>query len=184
MTESFRDGLITGLLTGILIESIRFLFTHRRALANLTKGRRRRKYSHLTGEWFQYHLTFDKANRATPLWVSHKDSIRVSPLLKVTGESANDYKTKLEYRIAGQIDNDRLIFHYENALTDEEEVTVIIDNVLSGDLLNGVWIGYNFDQTLTTGPIIFSRTAMSESELDTLLSTRHDIIIQNRLSYG
>lgn len=184
MTESFRDGLITGLLTGVLIESVRFVFTHRKALTNLRKGPRGRKYSHLSGEWFQYHLTLDKTNHNAPIWVCHKDVIRVSLLFKVTGDSSNDYKTKLQYRIAGQIDSGRLIFHYENALTDEEEVTVIVDNVLSSDLLNGVWIGYNFDKTLTTGPIIFSRVQMSEPDLDNLLNTRRDIIIQNRQHYG
>lgn len=184
MTESFRDGLVTGLLTGVLIELIRFLFTHRKALATLAKGPKRRKYSHLSGEWFQYHLTLDKASQNAPIWVLHKDLIRVSPLLRVNGESSNEYKTKLQYRITGQISKARLILHYENVLTDEEEVTVTIDNVLSNDLLSGVWIGYNFDQTLTTGPIVLARSQMSDVDLDNLLTNRGDIIIQNRQHYG
>ena len=184
MSPAYRDGIATGVIAGVLIELVRFSFAHREALANLLRGRSRKLYSHLGGEWLQYHLTMDKRKGNYPIWVKHKDTLRVSPLLKVTGGSRNDYETALQYKIVGRIAHGRMIFLYDNELSEDDRATVVINNLLSGNSLLGTWSGKNFNKVPTTAPIVFSRTPLSDEELDSILATPDDIIIQNRKNFG
>jgi hypothetical protein len=184
MSAAYRDGIATGVIAGILIELVRFSYAHREALANLLKGRRRKLYSHLSGEWFQYHLTMDKKKGKGPIWVAHKETLVVSQLFKVTGGSQNDYETPLQYKILGRIVHGRMIFQYSNELLEEDRVTVVINNLLSGKLLLGTWSGQDFNKVHTTGPIVFSRTPLSEDKLDEILATPDDIMILNRRTFG
>jgi hypothetical protein len=175
--DAFRVGVLTGVLSACLVEGARFLLKHRQAVLNLLH-RKGLKYSHLSGEWYQYHVTRDREVSPDPIWVVHKDVWKVSPLLHVTGESENRHQSKLKYAIRGAICRGRLRLRYLNTIADEDDVAVTVDNLLSRDILFGVYVGYNFDKGLTAAPILFCQKELTDADLARALRHYDDVILR------
>ncbi|WP_298554566.1 hypothetical protein [uncultured Algibacter sp.] len=135
------------------------------------------KFSHINGEWHQYHYSRDKqVNPRKSIWIHHIDTFKINWLLKVKGKGVNSHSTKLDYKISGKISDDKLFMKYSNKTSKETPVNIVIENLLSKDLLQGVWIGYDFNKDFSIGPIIYSRKEKTEEELSTILR-RYDINI-------
>jgi len=162
--DNFLIGVVSGVFASAIFSSIVFFQKNRTEIIDWIF--RKNRYSHLSGEWHQYHLTNDKTHQRNLFWLHHNENICIGRLAKVTGKSTNNYKIQLEYGITGKIDHDSLIINYINMKTNEKPVMVYIDNVLSGEELHGVWIGYDFDKSITVGPIIYSREPLELEKLN------------------
>ena len=165
--SAIQEGIVSGLAVFALSQLLLFIFKYRSELTDFVLGRA--NFSHLSGKWEQYHLTKDKANVNNEVWVHNTDMLSVNKVRNVNGDSENHYTTKLFYKIKGRIDDNRLVIKYYNKNTSEKGVVVYVDNVLSKDILHGIWIGYDFDQHLTVGPIIYSRIEMNDTELESII---------------
>ncbi len=130
--------------------------------------RDRRLNSHLNGDWIQYHVTRDSRISHRPIWVAHLEYLRITRFGRVKGRSKGDHSTSLSYEFSGTVRNGVMRHRFHNITAPEEDIMVCYPNLLSGDLLLGMWIGQDFDKSWATGHIVLSRTPRSTKELGRL----------------
>ncbi len=163
----FLTGLATGVIgAGLVALALEVVRDHDSLLELL---RRRRNFEHIRGDWYQYHLTNDRTEKNYPVWTFHREIFSLDWLGRVRGTSDSQYKTRLSYRIVGKVTRNKLLLEYRNSVTHEEPTLVYIENFLSGEFLQGIWIGHDYNQAFSVGPIFYSRARLLEEELKTML---------------
>jgi hypothetical protein len=163
-------GLLTSLLSGIAILG----FTNRDDIFYLIRDRNR--YQHLAGDWIEYHLTLDSAKSSEPFWSWHKEVVSISIFGHVKGSSYGQHEVRLNYDMTGSIRHGVMRLRYHNVTADESDVMICYPNLLSGELLAGMWIGQDYDLHWCSGPIILSRQELHSDRLAYIAGIRQRIL--------
>jgi hypothetical protein len=123
------------------------------------------KYRHLDGKWVKYHLTNDKKNQPPMFWSVHEEVIKITVFGRVRGESIGRHR----YRIRGAIRHNVMRLRLTNQEAGELSASFTYPNLLRRDVVVGVWLGHDYDETICAGPVVLSRVERTESELAELV---------------
>lgn len=145
--SSFVAGSVILILTHL--DDFHYLFTSSR------------KYKHLEGHWHQYHLTNDSRHVPHLFWAAHHEELRVTRFGRIRGNSHGGHAPNLEYRIGGNIRQNVMRLRYKNRTASELPVSVAYPHLLSNEVLVGVWVGHDYDEHMSAGPIVLSRNPQS-----------------------
>lgn len=156
-------SFLLGVLSSLIASFVVLLLTNREDFRFFILARGR--YKQLGGDWNQYHLTFDTQAGPNPIWVLHSESLKITAFGRVTGTSQGTHTTRLAYRIRGTIRRGVMRLRLENVTSEESVVVSAYPNLLSDQIVRGMWIGQDFNQHWTTGPIVLSRTLLNNDQL-------------------
>jgi len=93
-------------------------------------------------------------------------------LVEGSSENIEHPTTKLRYKIRGEIKSGHMVLTMDCVEDSTDFVAVIYPNLLSRDLLIGIWSGFDFQKKPTAAPIVLSRREMNLKELNTLLESQ------------
>jgi hypothetical protein len=136
-----------------------------------------RRYGHLNGEWFQYHLTLDSKHASGAFWSVHREVLKMTRFGHVRGESTGLHSPQLRYRIAGEIRQHIMSLRFTNASARELIVNITYPCLLADDVLVGVWVGHDYDEHLRNGPIVLSRIRRTAGELAAITRDGHQLSV-------
>lgn len=162
---NFLLGVISSLFASVVIlaltqfDDLVYLFTASR------------RYKHLEGAWFQYHLTNDSKRQPSTFWSTHREVIHITSFGRVRGES----KGRHQYRIRGAIRQNVMRLRLTNQDAAELSASFTYPRLLARDTLVGVWIGHDYDEAICAGPVVLSRTSHNAVELAKL--TRNERLL-------
>jgi hypothetical protein len=158
-------GFLIGVLSSLTAGAVLFvLLTNRDDVAYFIKDRNLHK--HLSDGWIQYHLSGDaRVSSTSPIWVEHKEILKVSRFGRVRGTSKGCHPpTPLDYVIKGKIRRGIARLDFHNVTSDENDVVIIYPNLLSNSVVIGMWVGHDFNKRPSVGPILLSKTELTEDE--------------------
>ena len=156
--NAFSIGVISSLCASLVVlglthtDEIRYLFISRR------------RYSHFNGEWHQYHLTSDAQQSPPVFWMGHRAQLKVTSFGRVRGRTLLSSGT-VDYRMDGTIRQNVMRLRLSNQTAQEVTVSVTYPRLFSRNLLVGVWIGHDFDEHMSAGPILLSRAQLDPTVL-------------------
>ena len=154
----FLLGIAASLIAGALLWGA----THLSALRYLTDNRGRN--NPLAGTWHHYHLSRDARVGSAPLWIHHRDELRVSLLGRVHGQSHGEHVTPFEYQITGQVRGSLMRCWFTNRETREDAAYAVFPNLLARTSLVGFLIAEDFDKHWFVSPLIISRSELAAPE--------------------
>jgi predicted amidohydrolase len=127
-------------------------------------------YSHLEGNWHQYHITKDRAIN-DPFWAHNEEFIRIKHN-RIEGRCINapNPKADLTYTISGQIEAGKMLLVYACHQEPRDCLHAMYLNLLSDKILAGIWLGVDFDMEPFSGPIILSREELTVEDLNRIVS--------------
>lgn len=137
----------------------------------LPDGFRRRAqetYSHLSGEWHQYYLTYDTSVGPDPIWLHGIQEVGLVGKYRIEGctRLTDHPSSELQYVIHGEIRTGRLIIT-DSCVQDETEfASIIFPDLRSGTKLIGIWVGRDNNLHLIGAPVVWSRVEMSADQLN------------------
>jgi len=167
------NGIIAGIVVAILSGIGGFLirqkfYPEHQILPRKPKKREIEGYSHLNGEWHLYFLTRDAYVGDEPIWIHGLQELQVIHNNQVVGSTKiiDHPSSELHYEVHGEIRYGRMIIT-DNCIQDETEfASVILPNLRSATLLQGIWTGFDNNVHLISAPVILSRSEMTEDELN------------------
>jgi len=124
-----------------------------------------RRYKHLEGKWFQYHLTNEKKHQPSTFWSLHEEVIKITSFGRVRGNSIGRHR----YRIRGAIRHNVMRLRLMNQDAGEISASFTYPNLLTRDVIVGVWLGHDYDEVVCAGPVVLSRTELSAAQLADLV---------------
>lgn len=161
--STFLLGAASSLLASLMLvilghlDDLHYLFTSRR------------RYTHLDGRWFQYHLTTDSRHRPATFWSAHEEQLKVTSFGTVRGTSKGRHRPALTYRVRGSIRNNVMRLRLINQTARELSASFTYPRLLADDILVGVWVGQDYDEVISAGPVVLSRAERSAAELTDLV---------------
>jgi hypothetical protein len=159
---AFASGIGASLIAGTILWGV----THRDEVGFLVSARRRR--AQVRGSWHSYHLSRDSLASPRPIWVEHRDDIRVDLFGRLHGRSRAQYGKEMTYRIFGAIRGPALRVYLKNQDVHEAPASVLYPNLLGGDVLVGIIVGEDFDRQWYASPSVMSKQPLSQERLTAL----------------
>lgn len=122
-------------------------------------------YTELEGKWHEYHLT--RGNKGL-VWLCGGECNLDMKGHHIKGSHTlihPEGQGLLNYKIVGEIRNGKLILTENCTKTPTEFFTVIYPNLLSNEILVGIWTGFDWEQKGISGPMILSRKKINKKDM-------------------
>lgn len=129
-------------------------------------------YIHLNGRWHEYHITQDTSIHSEPFWLRGECHLNIKKGCLVEGfhRVTHHPKSPLKYEVVGEIRNGHMTLT-ENCIQDTSESFIVVyPNLLSENILIGIWLGFDWQHRQISGPIVLSREEMNIAELNKKLT--------------
>lgn len=156
-------NFILGAASSLVASAVVIAFTQWDDLRYLLTSARH--YRQLEGTWLQYHLTAEAKHQPPIFWSLHQETLRVTSFGRVHGQSLGRHR----YRIRGAIRNNVMRVRLMNQDAVELSASFTYPRLLARDLIVGVWVGHDYDESVCAGPVILSRCPRSAAELADLV---------------
>ena len=160
--------IVSGVIVAIVTAIIQSKFIQGKKILPKTKEKSdSSSYKHLNGIWHQYHLSYDTSLSPDHFWTHHIENYSVHKSKIVEGTSENKYHPtkKIKYKLMGEIKHGRMILTLQNVNDPTDFGTMIYPNLLSGNIITGIIVGFDFQSRIYVAPLILSE---KELDIDTL----------------